>query len=93
MTRYLYGHPNPHARKRDNGIRFHGYPGRAQKIRLIGLHTTESLFDRSASTPAPTASAGSSRRLSGRRPTTASSTGTQPSSAFRTKRHRSGSGT
>lgn len=45
MTPYLYAHPNPNAPVRANGIRFHGYPGRSQKVRLIGLHTTESLFD------------------------------------------------
>jgi hypothetical protein len=42
---YLYAHQNPHAKMRDNGRRFHGYPSRSQKIRLIGVHTTESMFD------------------------------------------------
>jgi hypothetical protein len=42
---YLYAHQNPHAPKRENGRRFHGYPGRSQKTRLIGVHTTESVFD------------------------------------------------
>lgn len=45
MTPYLYAHENPWAPIRANGRRFHGYPGRSQKIRLIGIHTTESLFD------------------------------------------------
>lgn len=45
MTPYLYAHENPWAPIRENGRRFHGYPGRSQKIRLIGIHTTESLFD------------------------------------------------
>lgn len=44
-TPYLFAHQNPHARERTNGLRFHGYPARAQKVRLIGVHTTESLFD------------------------------------------------
>lgn len=45
MTPYLYAHPNRNAPIRANGVRFHGYPTRSQKVRLVGLHTTESLFD------------------------------------------------
>lgn len=47
MTPFLYANPNRHAPRRDNGIRFWGYPGRSRKIRLIGIHTTESMFDQS----------------------------------------------
>jgi hypothetical protein len=42
---YLYAHQNRHAPKRTNGRRFWGYPTRSQKVRLIGIHTTESTFD------------------------------------------------
>lgn len=45
MTPYLYSHENRHAPKRDNGRRFWGYPARSQKVRLIGVHTCENLFD------------------------------------------------
>lgn len=45
MKPYLYAHQNRHAPKGDNGLRFHGYPGRSQKIRLIGVHTCENVFD------------------------------------------------
>jgi hypothetical protein len=42
---YLYAHQNRHASERTNGRRFWGYPSRSQKVRLIGVHTTESIFD------------------------------------------------
>lgn len=45
MRPYLYAHQNPHSRLRENGKRFHGYPARSQKVRLVGVHTCENLFD------------------------------------------------
>jgi hypothetical protein len=45
-TPYLYQHQNPNAPKRANGKRFWGYPTRSAKIRLLGIHTTESVFDK-----------------------------------------------
>lgn len=46
MTGYhLLDHPNPHARDRGQGRRFHGYPGRRAEVRLVVLHTSESAFD------------------------------------------------
>jgi hypothetical protein len=42
---YLYENPNRHAPVRANGKRFWGYPGRTSAVRLIGVHTAESLPD------------------------------------------------
>jgi len=42
---WLYDHPNPHAPVRANGIRFHGYPQRQTKVRLIVVHTAENTPD------------------------------------------------
>jgi len=45
VTPYLYARQNPNAPKRDNGLRFWGYPQRTQRISLIAVHTTESVLD------------------------------------------------
>lgn len=45
MTYFLLDHPNPHARQRSNGIRFHGYPQRSTPIRHIVIHTAENTPD------------------------------------------------
>lgn len=42
---YLYVHENRHSPIRANGKRFWGYPGRSAPIRLVVIHTTESVFD------------------------------------------------
>lgn len=45
MKPYLYEHPNPNAPVRSNGIRFHGYPTRINRVRIIGVHTAENTPD------------------------------------------------
>lgn len=45
MGFYLYDHPNPNARLRSNGIRFHGYPERNAALRVVVMHTPEVLRD------------------------------------------------
>jgi hypothetical protein len=45
MRPYLYEHQNAHAPVRDNGLRFWGYPQRTQPVRIIAIHTAESLPD------------------------------------------------
>jgi hypothetical protein len=48
MRPYLYSHQNPNAPKRDNGIRFWGYPerlGGIKVIRVLVLHTAENVPD------------------------------------------------
>ena len=42
---YLYSHQNAHAPRRENNVRFWGYPSRGTKIRGIGVHTAENLPD------------------------------------------------
>lgn len=44
-THYLYEHENPHAPRRSNGKRFHGYPDRHQRTDLVVVHDTESVLD------------------------------------------------
>lgn len=45
---FLYERQNPHAPKRANGLRFHGYPSRkaGRRPNLVVLHTSESVLDR-----------------------------------------------
>lgn len=45
LTPFLYHHQNPNALRRSNGIRFHGYPRRTKRVRLIVIHTAESTPD------------------------------------------------
>lgn len=44
MGYYLLDNPNPNARDRGDG-RYHGYPGRSRAVRLVVIHTSESVFD------------------------------------------------
>lgn len=46
MTGYfLYDHPNRHAPRRANGVKFWGYPARTKPVRLIVIHTAENTPD------------------------------------------------
>lgn len=45
MTPYLYEHENPNAPRRENGLRFWGYPSRTEVARVIAVHTAESFLD------------------------------------------------